>query len=199
MNLRKARVMLLRLSAAPLVFLAVFVRPPWALESGIAFSVEFAGYLFLLAGLTIRMWSFLYIGGRKSRELVTEGPYSLCRNPLYVGTFFLVIGAGLCFENLPMLAATVLVFVPAHLIAARLEEKHLERLFPTEYASYKRTVPGFLPRFRNYRPKEELVVRLRTVRRIMLDTVAVLLLPEIEDLLEVLHEAGAIPVLWQFP
>jgi hypothetical protein len=32
-----------------------------------------------------------------------------------------------------------------------------------------------------------------------MDTVGVLLLPEIEDLLELLHEHGIIPVLWHFP
>lgn len=190
---------MLRLSAIPFVLLAVFVRPTWPVGSRIAFVVEFTGYLLLLAGLGIRMWSIFHIGGRKSRELVTEGPYSLCRNPLYVGTLLMVIGAGMCFENVPMLAAVLVVFVPVHLIAVRLEEKHLEALFPTDYPSYKRTVPRFLPRFRSYKRKDQLVVRLKTIRRIMVDTVAVLLLPEVEDLLEVLHEAGVIPVLWHFP
>lgn len=199
MDVRKARLLLLRLSAVPFVLLAVFVRPTWPVGSPTAFGIEFGGYLFLLAGLATRMWAILHIGGRKTQELVTDGPYSLCRNPLYVGTFLLVIGAGLCFENVPMLAATLVVFVPMHVIAVRLEERHLEARFGEDYARYRQTVPRFAPRFRNYRRKKVLVVPLRTVRRIMVDTILVLLVPETEDLLEVLHANGWVPVLWHFP
>jgi len=199
MKMRKLRILLLRLSAVPFVFLAVFIRPPWNVESTTAFAVELLGYLFLLGGLAIRIWSILYIGGRKSHELITEGPYSLCRNPLYVGTLFLVIGAGLCFENVLMLAATLVVFIPVHFIVVRLEEKHLESLFPIEYASYRRQTSRFLPQFRNYHGTKELTVSVRSIRRVLVDTMGVLLLPEIEDLLEVMHRHGIIPVLWHFP
>jgi len=199
MSLRKKRIALVRAASVPVVFLAVFVRPAWSTESTVAFCVESAGYLFLLGGLAVRMWSILYIGGRKSHELVTDGPYSICRNPLYVGTFLLAIGAGLCFENLLMLAAVFLIIGPVHLLAARMEERHLLELFPDAYPAYARQVPRFRPKFRNYRSREKVTVRVRAIRRIAIDTVGVLLLPEIEDLLEVLHHHQIIPVLWHFP
>jgi hypothetical protein len=165
----------------------------------VAFLVELAGYAFLMAGLMIRIWSTLYIGGRKSLQLVTEGPYSICRNPLYVGTFLLAIGAGLCFENLLMLMATFVVLVPIHGIVARMEERHLAEKFPQEYPSYARQVRRFWPRLGNYHSGQEIIVSVRSIRRVALDTLGVLLLPEIEDLLEVLHQHGVIPVLFHFP
>ncbi|MCA9244110.1 MAG: isoprenylcysteine carboxylmethyltransferase family protein [Phycisphaerales bacterium] len=199
MKIRKARLMLLRLSAIPLIILAVFVRPGWAADSVTELSVEFGGYLFLIAGLWIRMWSILYVGGKKSKELITAGPYSLCRNPLYVGSLLLVIGIGLCFENLPMLIGTLVLFVPMHLLVVRLEERHLLDLFPETYPAYQKTVPRFFPSFRNYVSQTELVVSRHAVRRLMVDATAVLLIPQIEDLLEMLHEKHYLPVLWQFP
>jgi protein-S-isoprenylcysteine O-methyltransferase Ste14 len=45
----------------------------------------------LWPGATLRLWSTLYIGGRKRVVLVSDGPYSLCRNPLYVGTFLIAL------------------------------------------------------------------------------------------------------------
>lgn len=167
--------------------------------SNTEFAFETAGYLCLLIGLSIRMWSILYIGGRKSRELITEGPYSLCRNPLYVGTFFLTIGAGLCFENIPMLVATLIIFLPVHMVVIRMEERHLEDLFPTDYPVYKQAVARFFPTIRNYKNTGELVIQIRTIRRIMIDSLGVLMIPVLEDLLELMHTNGVIPVLWHFP
>ncbi len=199
MTLRKLRIGLLRGAFALIALLAVFVRPRWPVGGTTAVTVELVGYVFLLAGLVVRIWSILYIGGRKSDVLVTDGPYSLCRNPLYAGTFLLAIGAGLCFENIPMLLAAVAVVLPLHLLAARLEEKHLEAKFPAEYPLYRQRVPRFLPRFRNYHSSRAVEVPVRAIRRVVVDTVAVLLIPEMEDLLEVLHDHGLLPVLWHFP
>ena len=198
-SLRKKRIALVRMSAIPVIFLAVFVRPGWSRESTLAFWVELAGYLFLLSGLTVRIWSIFYIGGRKSHALVTEGPYSICRNPLYLGTFLLTIGVGLCFENILMLIAVFLILVPVHFLTAKLEERHLLELFPAAYPEYARQVPRFWPKFSNYQSHESITVHIRVIRRIAIDTMGVLLLPEIEDLLEVLHQHNIIPTLLRFP
>lgn len=199
MTLRKLRINLLRLAFIPIVFIAIFVRPSWSVESTIAFVMEFGGYLFLLAGLVIRIWCTFYIGSRKSKEIIAEGPYSICRNPLYIGSFFLAIGVGLCFENLLILLLVPAIIIPVHIIAARMEEAHLESKFGGQYRMYKQKVPRFWPRFSNYNSPDMLEVTVHSIRRIAMDTVGVLLLPEIEDLLELLHENGVIPILWHFP
>ena len=199
MTFRKVRVAVLRLAFLPVVFVAVFVRPSWDLDSLRAILIESAGYLFLMLGLSVRVWSTLYIGGRKSQVLVTDGPYSLCRNPLYVGTLLVTVGAGLCFENLVMLATMLVTMVPAHVVAARLEDAYLSARFPLEYPEYARRVGAFWPRWGNYRTRETLTVSVRAVRRIAIDATGVIMIPMIEDILEVLHRDGIVPVLWFFP
>jgi protein-S-isoprenylcysteine O-methyltransferase Ste14 len=199
MSLRKLRIDLLRLTFVPIVFIAVFVRPSWSLESITAFTMELCGYFFLLVGLIIRIWCSLYIGSRKSKEIIAEGPYSICRNPLYIGSFSLAIGVGLCFENLIILILIPAIIIPVHIIVARMEEAHLESKFGEQYRMYKQKVPRFWPRFSNYYSRDMIEVNVRSIRRIAMDTVGVLLLPQIEDLLELLHEHGVIPVLLHFP
>jgi protein-S-isoprenylcysteine O-methyltransferase Ste14 len=187
MHIRKLRIRLLRLSFIPILLVAIFVRPKWSLESNAGFIMELGGYFFLLAGLTVRIWCIFYIGGRKSKRLITDGPYSICRNPLYIGTFLLAIGAGLCFENLLMLLLILLIFMPTHLLVARMEEDHLEKIFGDEYLSYKQKVPMFLPRFSNYTSSKVLQVPAHAMRRIGIDTAGVLLVHEIEDFFQLLH------------
>lgn len=47
------------------------------------------GVLFLLGTILVgigslgRMWCSLYIAGYKREQLIADGPYSMCRNPLY--------------------------------------------------------------------------------------------------------------------
>lgn len=199
MTLRKLRINLLRLVFIPIIFIAVFVRPAWSLESITGFVMELGGYIFLLVGLVIRIWCTFYIGSLKSKELITEGPYSICRNPLYIGSFMLAIGVGLCFENLLILLLIPAIIIPVHIATACMEESHLESKFGEQYRIYKQSVPRFLPRFSNYRSPDMIKVNVHSIRRIAMDTVGVLLLPEIEDFLELLHEHGIIPVLWHFP
>ena len=48
----------------------------------------------IFLGIVGRLWSTLYIGGRKSAEVVTGGPYSMTRNPLYVFSTLAAAGVG---------------------------------------------------------------------------------------------------------
>ena len=45
--------------------------------------LEFFGYSLGLVGIIGRIWSSLFIEGYKTKTLITKGPYSLMRNPLY--------------------------------------------------------------------------------------------------------------------
>ena len=56
----------------------------------------------MLAGCTLvgiatvgRLWCALYIAGYKTDKLITSGPYSMCRNPLYFFSLLGGIGVGL--------------------------------------------------------------------------------------------------------
>ncbi len=73
-------------------------------------------------------------------SLITEGLYSMTRNPMYLGMAIMLTGAAFimrCLSPLPMplvfcLVVTVMQILP--------EEKTLERLFGDEYRHYKRSV-----------------------------------------------------------
>ncbi len=198
MTIRKLRIALLRVAFLPIIFVILFTRQSWSIGELGVFFVEFAGFVLLLAGLALRIWSILYIGGKKSGRLVTDGPYSICRNPLYMGTFLLAVGVGLAFENMLVLALVLIVLVPIHILVALEEEKHLVGLFPEDFPGYKKRVPRFWPKFSIYHSPTEITIPVRAIRRVMIDTLGVLMLPEVEDIIEALHDSGLLPVLWHF-
>src|SRR5690606_27834472 len=68
----------------------LFVRSPVTIDNGLHEYVEAFGGAAILLAILGRTWCTLYIGGRKSAEIVRGGPYSVTRNPLYV---FSTIGA----------------------------------------------------------------------------------------------------------
>lgn len=49
---------------------------------GLEHPVEHLGLVAIMVCVLGRAWCSLYIGGRKTQEIVASGPYSLCRNPL---------------------------------------------------------------------------------------------------------------------
>jgi len=111
-----------------------------------------AGYLLLILGIVLRIWSILHIQKRKSVSLVMTGPYSLCRNPLYVGTLLIVTGY-LCMVQSATLTG---FFIPVVLLYAwgvvPAEETVLRNRHGHEYAAYCRNVPRWRPRFSQIRP-----------------------------------------------
>jgi len=159
-------------------------------------ALESAGYLLLLAGVGLRLWSTLHIGARKSRELIRHGPYSVCRNPLYLGTCAMVTGVAMLFCNPIMLLAILLLFVPAILITIIMEERHLEGLFGEEYRDYCRQVPRLWPSLRRYSGLDKLEVPTRIIARAAIETSGVLLVPLAEDIIQAFHSLHWLPALW---
>lgn len=102
------------------------------------------GVPFVIVGTLIRMWSSGYLV--KLSELVTAGPFALCRNPLYVGSFLMSVGYFLMCNRIDVGAAGVVVFWLFHVGAVTYEERLLTEKFGQDYLDYCKAVPRFIPR-----------------------------------------------------
>ncbi len=198
--LQRKRKLVLALGLALWVLLLLFTRSRWqATAPHIHMLIESIGLLLILACIFGRTWCTLYIGGRKKRELITEGPYSVVRNPLYL---FTSIGAGgigaqtgSALVALLFMAATLTVFW----VVAHREEAFLASTFPAEFAAYAARVPRFWPRLSAWREADELRVKPHLVRRTFLDACLFLLAVPTADLLAWVQRHAALPVLMQLP
>jgi hypothetical protein len=148
-------------------------------------------------GASGRAWATSYISGHKLKKLVTTGPYSICRNPLYFFSMSLGVGFGFCTKTftMPILICAALALL--YYFQIRREERQLIKCFGTEYESYLATTPRFFPSFRHYTEPEQICISPRLFKRGLFGIAFLLLLIGVLELLEALHQSGILPVLFR--
>ena len=132
-----------------------FAPRPWpggAAGTGFDYG-NMLGLLLLLLGQGLRMAviGFAYIkrGGQNRRihadDLVTDGLFAHCRNPLYVGNVLILSGLFLVHGNPWVIGLGIGFFVFAYIAITLAEENFLAGRFGAAYQDYLRRVPRFLP------------------------------------------------------
>lgn len=153
--------------------------------------MEQGGFALLIIAALGRIWSTLYIGGRKDSILCCEGPYSLTRNPLYFFSFLGVIGFAMALQSWLMVLLYGGVFLFAYRGVIRGEEKRLLELFGEDYADYLRRTPRFFPALRRPAPmRGDFYIKPRQVERALKDVAWFLMMILFLELLEMLHDRG---------
>ncbi|HVR76254.1 MAG TPA: isoprenylcysteine carboxylmethyltransferase family protein [Planctomycetota bacterium] len=113
-----------------------------------------AGGALILAGVALRLWCILQIGGSarktsrlKANHVISWGPYSILRNPIYVAntTVFagFTVASGLLWA-LPVVLITLGLWYNA---IVRREEDFLAEKHPQAFAEYTRLARRWIPRF----------------------------------------------------
>ena len=147
----------------------VIIRPPlaWALAVIAGFALDWleplpflpddcpqacSGPLVFVLALALGVWAIDTMTragtnvptNRPTTAIVESGPYRFTRNPIYMGMFGGLIGLGIAFDNLWLLAMLVpFALVIRYGVVAR-EEAYLERKFGDAYRSYRRRVRRWL-------------------------------------------------------
>lgn len=142
---------------------------------------------------------FCLIGGRKDAQLVTDGPYSLCRHPLYVLSFMGSIGLGLATRSFCLTVVTAVVMAVLLSSAARAEGHALAEKYGAEYQAYAKLTPAWCPSWRNYRLPESLAVSPAIFWKSFLDAGSFVLLYLLIENVRVLRESGIFATLVRIP
>jgi len=80
------------------------------------------------------------------QRLVVTGAYRHVRHPMYVATAVVIAAQGLLLARPVLLVAAAVYLAAMALLATRLEEPRLLARFGAGYETYRRAVPGWLPR-----------------------------------------------------
>ncbi len=81
---------------------------------------------------------------RPVTALVTDGPYRLSRNPIYLGFFLIYLGSTLLASTLWGFLLSPLVVLTVNRAVIHPEERYLERRFAAAYIDYKSRVRKWL-------------------------------------------------------
>lgn len=155
--------------------------------------LESLGMLLIVGGVLGRAWSILYIGGRKNRTVVTDGPYSICRHPLYLFSTMAVLGFGMMLQSLVLTAVLTGVFGSALYYTALREEERLRRNFGPDYAAYAANTPAILPALSNFRTEEDVTFNVSQLKRNFWDATVFIALIPLAELLEWTHALPGVP------
>lgn len=159
--------------------------------------IETLGLALVMIGVGGRLWATLYIGGRKSAVVVSTGPYSITRNPLYLFSSIAAAGVGAQTGSYVVTCLSLMLCAAFFHIVARREERFLSATLGDEYLSYLRQVPRFLPNPLIYRDNAEVTFQTDRIRATFVDGLVFLAAIVGLEAVEVAQEAGTVPILFR--
>jgi protein-S-isoprenylcysteine O-methyltransferase Ste14 len=106
----------------------------------------FTGAGMMAVGFSLYFYTIrLLLKGIKEERLITNGAFSLCRNPLYSSLILLVIPGFSLIMNSWLILTTSLVAYITFKFQIRKESMELEKFFGEDYLRYKRETSEFFP------------------------------------------------------
>ena len=161
--------------------------------------LESIGFIFVLIGIFGRIWSSLYIEGSKTKKLITQGSYSIMRNPLYFFSFLILLGFCFTIKSIFVTIILLLVWVLVYRNTIAVEEKNLLDIHKNEYMRYRSNTPRILPKLSLYKKSEKmstLNINIRGIERVLVESLGFLLVFEIIKTIEHLHFNDILPILF---
>lgn len=112
-----------------------------------------AGIIIAVLGQVVRAITiglkYIRRGGRHKKvyadDLVTDGLFQHCRNPLYVGNILMLVGVGLLSNSLLFLIVVVPIFIFIYQAIVLAEENFLRNKFGPAYNRYTEDVNRWIP------------------------------------------------------
>ncbi len=140
-----------------------------------------SGMILMVLGSIGRIWASLFIEGHKTKKVITDGPYSLIRHPLYLFSLMILLSLFLAIKSVFIGLYLLTMFILFHIPTVLNEERVLTELHGGDYMQYKNRVSRFIPNIFIYKKVEKdtyLDIRLQRVQQVMIEAVLLIILYE---------------------
>lgn len=199
-EIEKLRLPFTKMLACVWFFWAASVTSAWGEESPTGLCLFVAGTVLVAIGMLGRIWCLAVISGRKNKILVSDGPYALCRNPLYFFSLVATIGVGLGTGTIFIPFAAGMAFAVYYPLVIKSEERRLRSRFGAAFDEYVRSVPAFIPNLRNAASApSNWNVGVKEFQSGLADSGWIFVAFAALHLSAELHHAGYLPSWWQLP
>lgn len=190
------RLIVVQVAAALAVILLLFSKPALAEGSDGHEILETIGFVMVLVCFLGRLWSILFVGGRKNDELIVSGPFSMTQNPLYFFSTVGAVGIGLMFGSALAAAMLGLASYLVFRFTARKEAEFLAGKFGAVHAAYAERTPRFWPNPLLYRDEDHWLFSTRALRNTFRDGLYFLALFPVIEAVEYFRLSGDLPTLF---
>jgi protein-S-isoprenylcysteine O-methyltransferase Ste14 len=191
---QRTRLYATRIFAAVLLAFLFVSDSEWEENCPLVSTILFSVGCFLTGVASLgRLWCSVYIAGRKTKQLVVQGPYSICRNPLYFFSMLGGIGVGLASETLTFPVILLVAFAFYYPFVIRYEEQNLRNQFGQLYDDYVRQTPPFWPKWSLLNEPEEYNLNPRVFRKHLFSALWFIWMIGIIELIEEMHDLQFVP------
>ena len=136
---------------AALIVLGIMMLSPDSLPISRSTGKAMGAIIFLL-GMVVFLWILVYLKDAfrgtvnpVRNQLITTGPYHWIRHPLYLSMIIILLGIGIALRSLWGMVSIFVIFLPAVLYRAMLEEKALHRMFGNTWTAYQQHTKFLIP------------------------------------------------------
>ena len=195
----RRRIGISRALFAVVIALVLLTRHAWP-DPGVWTAVSgTVGFLALIAAALGRLWCSIYICGFKTRRVISDGPYSVVRNPLYGFSLLGAVGLGLVTHSLVVIAVVLVLFVGIYPLTVADEEARLEKALGEDYLAYKARTPRFVPDPSKYSNVDTYTINVPQLQSAFLDAIWFPIGYLALEGLSYAQRTGALPVLAELP
>lgn len=195
-DINKTRMRNTRILMAIVLLMTFFTSPVIPEGSFVYLASKLTGFILLTACAIGRIYSTAFIGGAKNEKLMTAGPYSMCRNPLYFYSLLGAAGVGLMSVQVTSFIIIFGGFLWIYSDLIKREEEFLLQKFGAVFDTFRTTTPRLLPNIKKYTCPPELVFQPRYLNMAVRDAVWWFAAVPLFELAHMLQQAGIIKPLF---
>ena len=108
----------------------------------------YSGYLLIVLGIVLNLWTDLLFKKykttvkphKKPKKLITNGPFSASRHPMYLGMVLILLGVAIIHGTLITFIFPIIFVILMEILFIPVEENNIKRIFGKKYLNYKKKV-----------------------------------------------------------
>jgi protein-S-isoprenylcysteine O-methyltransferase Ste14 len=121
-----------------------FEKPSWSLIASMVLAPPSVAVAWAATRHLGKQWRYA-AALREDHELITTGPYSWVRHPIYTSMLGMLLATGAAYTWWPMFAAALIFFLVGTEIRIHSEERLLAQRFQDSFIAYSARVSAYIP------------------------------------------------------